>query len=91
MDFPSVDPNLSEKDIEKLAHITFAKVIKLHPDYVLCAGEFTLVFALVTLFKRAGIIVLSSCSERIIKSETVNENGEVIIKKGFSFVRYREY
>lgn len=89
--FPYVNPNCSENDIKDLAHYTFAKVIKMKPDYVLCAGEFTLVYALVDLFKKANVGVITSCSERIVIDETVNKNGEVTAKKGYAFVRYREY
>lgn len=83
--FPAVDAEGDEEYIRKLAEGYVEQMIKLQPRAVLCQGEFTLAYQVITHLIAYGVTVLAACSERISK-ETGNQK-EVI----FVFSRFREY
>jgi hypothetical protein len=89
--FPAVDPNGDEGYIEKLAD-TCALQIKAHkPAAVLCQGEMTLAFAIVSkLIHKHYLAVYAACSERVV-SETTDENGATVKRAEFKFTRFRKY
>ncbi|MFI3212746.1 MAG: hypothetical protein R3Y24_05335 [Eubacteriales bacterium] len=88
--FPNVLPTLKEKEIERLALKVVGDLIKMQPKAVLCQGEFTLTYAIINGLKRAGIRVVSACSERIVKEE-IDEEGLQKKISYFQFVQFREY
>lgn len=88
--FPAVDAYADEEQVLNLAEETLAKLLEMKPDAVMCQGEFTLVYALVSKLKEQGITVLAACSQR----KTVEEkkpDGSIEKTSIFEFVRYRYY
>ena len=83
--FPAVDPAGDEAYIEALAKKYAEQIMGLHPQAVLCQGEFTLVYRVVTELKKRGILVLAACSERRVR-ESGNKK-EVV----FEFIRFRKF
>lgn len=89
MPFPVVKAEVSEDEIERQAEWMVERVKELHPDMVLCQGEMTLTYRLVSLLGRSGIRTCAACSERIVQEKTVgNETMKQVV---FEFVRFREY
>ncbi len=56
---------------------------------VMCQGEFTLTYAIISLLQKAGIEVVSAVSERIVREEKVDE--EIRKTAVFRFAGFREY
>ena len=56
---------------------------------VMCQGEFTLTYTIVSLLQKAGIEVVSAVSERIVREEKVDE--EIRKTAVFRFAGFREY
>ncbi len=88
--FKNVSPSDTKEDIQQMAKDEAEKIASQKPAAVLCVGDFSLTFALVTELKRRNIKVLSSCTVRETK-ETVNENGETVKTAVFKFMGFREY
>lgn len=90
--FPSVDPQATTGEIEKLAESFANKIFELFSSNSKseCAihimGELTFCFILVTKLQKAGIICLASTTQR----QTIDHpNGSKI--SVFKFVQFREY
>ena len=88
--FPDIDPAWDEIHIKQLARKNGEKIIALKPAAVLCQGEFTYCFALVTYLKEKGIPVLAACSKRESK-EWRDDNGALVKNSVFKFVKFRSY
>ena len=88
--FPSVPPQASEEEISRLADQYMERILALKPAAVLCQGEMTLTFALVSRLLQAGVPVLAACSERKTK-EQVTSDGSTRKISLFEFCRYRAY
>lgn len=88
--FPNVEADSDEAWIEKTAQNVANELFAMHPDAVMCQGEFTLTYALVTKLKAEGINVVSACSNRKV-TEHILEDGRVRKETEFQFVRYRQY
>ena len=87
--FPNVSPDMSSDDIQKLAEEIFNDIISKYSDARLTVhvmGEFTMAYALIQLFKDAGITCVASTTERIV---TETEPGKKNVE--FHFVKLREY
>jgi hypothetical protein len=87
--FPNIDPEWDEKKIKQLAEENGRKILELQPAAVLCQGEFTYCFTLVTYLKEKGITVLSACSKRDVEEWV--EDGRSFRTSDFVFVRFRRY
>lgn len=83
--FPNVYPNAGERDIEALGEAYCQKILEWKPEAVLCQGEFSLTFFVVSRLRARGIKVLTACSER----KTV-QHGKVK-SSVFVFSGFREY
>ena len=59
------------------------------PDAVLCQGEYTLTYAIISRLKLKGIKVVASCSER--KAESTFDGERTIKKIIFNYSGFREY
>lgn len=88
--FPSVDPEAEEEDIEKIAEKEVEKICGMKPRAVLCQGEFTLAFSVITKLKKRGITVVAACSKREAIEQVIRGN-EVKKESIFLFVKFREY
>ena len=83
--FPDVDPQGDEGYINNLAEYYFRKIMEFHPQAVLCQGEFCLSYQIITRLRKAGILVLAACSERMVRE--TGQKKEVV----FVFRRFRKY
>ena len=88
--FPNVSSRLTTEEVRKLAYEVVDKILKLAPEVVLCQGEFTLTYTVVTELKKHNIKVVAACSERTAE-EYINEEGNNEKKSIFEFVQFREY
>ena len=88
--FPEVSADASVEDIRLLACDYTDQICSLQPNAVMCQGEFTLTFAIVTMLKSRGITVVSACSSRNTV-EAVSVDGTSQKTSIFEFVKFREY
>lgn len=88
--FPMVDARASKEDVSKLAENVCRDIIAIHPDVVMCQGEFTLCFAIVNILKNAGIKVVAGCSNRKAVDH-MNEDGTITKVAEYKFEKFREY
>lgn len=88
--FPLLGPDLSEKDIKKIGDECIAQIIKYSPVAVMCQGEFTLTFYVVSELLRKGITCVSACTRRV-SNETMLEDGTVRKESLFVFDGFRKY
>lgn len=90
MPFPAVPALSDEDDIEDLAEHFFKIIADNHPEAVLCQGEFSLCFRIVSLLLKADIKTLCACSERKT-IEKVDSMGVTTKEAVFEFLKFREY
>lgn len=83
--FPNVHPGAGERDVEALGEECCERILRMEPAAVLCQGEFSLTFFVVTRLREKGIKVLTACSER-----KVVQSGK-IKSSMFEFTGFREY
>ena len=88
--FPEVDPHAGTEDVRALAEKNMQQILALSPAAVLCQGEYTYVYFMVTMLKSRSIPVLASSSERV-SSEIRKEDGSHQKTSVFRFVKFREY
>ena len=72
------------------ADIYCSRICELNPDAVLIQGEMSLTYALIHRLRQSGIHVLCAASERVCTTAAADD-GSVIRKSIFKFVRFREY
>ena len=87
--FPPINPLATKEEISTLAQDYAKRIITLSPTAVLCQGEFTFVFAIVTELKKAGVQVLAACSERCVSQQIEDGHTKKVIE--FKFAQFREY
>lgn len=90
MPFPAVPTSMSSREIHELAEEISREIISLKPNAVMCQGEMTLFFAVVTILKANGITVLAACTERNSR-EIMNDSGKSIKISEFEFKGFREF
>lgn len=83
--FPEVDETKGESYIANLADEYVEKILNYEPEAVLCQGEFTLAFAVITALKEQKVDVLAACSRRVAEE---HEGKKISV---FSFERFRRY
>ena len=83
--FPEVSPAATKEEIYDLALKCVNKIVELRPAAVLCQGEFTLCYSVITGLKEKGIKVMAACSRRMVQD---TENGKITV---FVFEGFREY
>ena len=92
--FPQINPEISSKDVKQLAKTYFDKIMTITKQQenqeltfaVHIQGEFTFVFALVTMLKKSDVKCIASTTER--KSVEKDDGTKISI---FSFIQFREY
>ena len=87
--FPHVDATADEKVIGELAQRYVHSILEHNPTIVLCQGEFTLCYLVITKLIEHNIKVVAACSQRLV--EEVFENGQKTKKSRFVFSGFREY
>ena len=88
--FPGVDPQAGPDEIAKLGDQYIEQITSLPAAAVMCQGEFSLSFYVVSQLKKRGILCLSACSRRNVQEKNM-EDGKVRKEAEFEFVRFREY
>ena len=88
--FPNVPRNADDTEINQYAQDIVDEILKMQPSAVMCQGESTLTYAIVTKLLKNGISVLAACSERRAE-EVLLEDGSVQKKTIFQFVKFRKY
>lgn len=88
--FPPVSADSSRDKIQSIADELVEKIMTMKPDAVMCQGEFTLTYAVVSRLKQRGITIISACSERVAEEKLLPDgrSEKVMI---FDFVQFREY
>ena len=89
-EFPYIRADATREDIRLLAEEIVEKVKKMHPQVVMCQGEFTLTYILVSRLKECDIKVVAACSERYAEEEYLPDGSVNKVSK-FKFVQFREY
>ncbi len=88
--FPPISADSSRDRIMCIADGLVEKILCMKPDAVMCQGEFTLTYAVVSRLKQRGIKVISACSDRVAE-ELILPDGTIEKTAIFDFVQFREY
>lgn len=88
--FPMVSAEMREKDIGVLADKYVKEILDKNPNAVMCQGEFTLTYAVISRLKKAGIKCIAACSERVV-NEIIQVDGTIHRESVFDFIDFREY
>lgn len=88
--FPSVPADISEQEVFEMGNHLVDEIMTYNPKAVMCQGEFTLTFDVVSKLQKKGVTCLSACSERQVV-EKVLPDGSTKKEVVFSFVRFRQY
>lgn len=88
--FPQIPASADSLYVEGLADAVAKDIIAKKPDAVMCQGEHTFTYALVSRLQKAGILVVSASSERNVR-ERIKEDGSVEKSIIFKFVQFRQY
>lgn len=88
--FPQIEASSSEEEIERLVEEYYPRIIQYDSPTVMVQGEFSFTYRMIVKLKEAGITVLTSCADRIVK-ESSNIDGSTNKVSLFKFVRFREY
>ena len=89
MHFPEVPADATSDYIKETASQYTNLILSKAPKAVMCQGEFTLTYSIVSALKPHGITVLAACSDRVVEEKT--ENGITTKNIVFEFVQFREY
>lgn len=88
--FPEVDPEIDPDEIAQLGDRYVDQILALPAAAVMCQGEFTLSYYVVSQLKKRGIVCLAACNRRNVR-EKILEDGRIRKEAEFEFVRFREY
>lgn len=88
--FPAIPSDAPEKYIDEKVREYYEKITEYSPECVMCEGEFTFTYGLVTKLRDDGIKVVAACSEREVEEYT-DTDGVSQKNTIFKFVRFREY
>ncbi len=88
--FPKIDPRMTTEELRELTRDTADRIIELHPDAVLLAGEYTFAFMLADRLLQDGIRVLSIRNRRQV-TENRRPDGSNEKKSIFIFEAFGEY
>lgn len=87
--FPLVPAEAGEEEVFRMAQRCVEEIKEEKPSAVLCQGEFTLAYQVITLLIQSRIPVVAACSERLVQEEQIQ--GKTIKHAEYKFVRFREY
>ena len=88
--FPNIEPHFSEEEIRSTADRCVEIILSHQPKAVLCQGEYTLTFEVVSRLKAKGVECLSACSDRVSVEELL-PGGKVSKSSVYQFVKFRKY
>lgn len=87
--FPNVSASAGEGEIFQLAQKYAKEIGEESPSAVLCQGEFTLAYQVITILARSDILVMAACSERLVQEEHADD--KTVKHAEYKFVRFRKY
>lgn len=87
--FPNVKPEFTEKQIYDLAQEYAKRICDMKPDVVMCQGEITLCYSIITLLKQNGIKVVAATTKR--ETQEIKKGDCVQKISLFKFFGFREY
>lgn len=87
--FPDIPAAATEEEIALLAKEYAKKITSASPAAVLCQGEFTFSYQIITLLLKHGIPVMAACSKRSVIEE--HSEGKTIKHAEYKFVKFRHY
>lgn len=87
--FPNVKTKYTTQDIHNIAEEYVEKICRMNPDVVMCQGETTLCYSVVTLLKKKGIKVVAATTER--ESKEIKKGDSIKKTSMFKFSGFREY
>lgn len=88
--FPNVDCDLTNKEIDDLAESYAKRIMEYNPAAVMCMGEFVTCYKIVEILKKNNIKVLASCTKRETE-EAIQDDGSIIKNARFVFAGFREF
>ena len=88
--FPEVDPGCTNAQVNAEAERICGEIDQYNAAAVMCQGEFTLTYAIISRLKEKGITVLAACSRRRTE-EIINDDGSTQKKALYSFEGFREF
>ncbi len=88
--FPAVCADATKKEIMEIGDKYVDIICANDPGAVMCQGEFTLSFYVVSKLVAKGISCVSACTERVAEVKEL-PNGQIEKKSIFKFVCFREY
>ena len=87
--FPNIDPYMSNEEISALAKDYSDQIKALEPDCVMCQGEQCFAYEVTNNLKEEGIKVVAACSERKTVERQL-EDGRTEKTAVFGFTQFRE-
>ena len=88
--FPEVDPGCTNAQVNAEAERICGEIDQYNAAAVMCQGEFTLTYAIISRLKEKGTTVLAACSRRRTE-EKINEDGSTQKIAIYNFERFREF
>lgn len=87
--FPDIPATATETEIIRLAEEYADKLQSFSPAAVLCQGEFTFSYQIITLLLEYEIPVVAACSRRSVIEE--HSEGKTIKHAEYKFIKFRHY
>lgn len=88
--FPMVTAEAGPEEIAELGDQYIEQILATAAAAVMCQGEFSLSYYVVSRLEKRGIVCVAACSKRNVKEKTL-EDGRTIKETEFEFVQFREY
>ena len=100
MIMPGIPAEADEAEADRIAGLVVRRILRrlgrekagtgTEQDAVICQGDFTLVYRVVTRLKEAGVTVVAPSFQRVTKP-TLRPDGTTVPGYSFRFERYRQY
>jgi len=100
MIMPGIPAEADEAEADRIAGLVVRRILRRlgrenagtgnEQDAVICQGDFTLVYRVVTRLKEAGVTVVAPTFQRVTKP-TLRPDGTTVPGYSFRFERYRQY
>ncbi|MBR0145081.1 MAG: hypothetical protein IJM25_00270 [Eubacterium sp.] len=100
MIMPGIPAEADEAEADRIAGLVVRRILRRlgrenagtgnEQDAVICQGDFTLVYRVVTRLKEAGVTVVAPSFQRVTKP-TLRPDGTTVPGYSFRFERYRQY
>jgi len=88
--FPLIPPTWKEARLDQLADEYSNEILSHHPAAVLCHGESTFAYRVISRLLQQNALVLGACSERLV-TETLLPDGKTTKTSVYDFKQFRSY